>query len=71
MLFKDENNVSGEQCLVIIPSAAPHVCTKAANEPSEKFSQLRRKPLLGPSMGSKCLQVLSCLRNYAKRALTH
>ena len=34
------------------------------------FSQSRRRPLLGPFPGWKCLLVISHLRHYAKRVLT-
>ena len=38
--------------------------TRAANEPSAKFSQSQRSPLLGPSPGWKRLLALSHLRHY-------
>ena len=44
--------------------------TRAANEPSAKFSKSQRRPLLGPSPGWKCLLALSHLRHDAKQALT-
>ena len=46
---------------------------RAENKPSAKFSQSRRRPLLGPSPGWKTLLALalSHLRHNAKHALTH
>ena len=49
------------------------VSIRAGNEPSRtkfEISQSRRRPLLGPSAGWKCL-VLWYLRHCAKWALTH
>ena len=40
-------------------------------EPSAKFSQSRRRPLLGLSPGRKCLLALSHLRHYAKMVPKH
>ena len=59
---------------VVASGQWPHpnmlVWIRAANEPSAKFSQSQRKPLLGPSPGWKCPLALSDLRHYAKWALT-
>ena len=47
------------------------VRTRAANQPSAKFSQSRGRHLPGPTPGLKGLPALSHSKHYAKQVLTH
>ena len=61
----DDKCRHGDPCTA--PCTVPpinHVSCRASNEGSRRFSQSRRRPLIGPSPGWKRLLALSQLRHY-------
>ena len=68
---------AGDQVFVSAPRLGPKLrypthwaLGSVANRLIGEVVQSRRRPLLGPPPGLKCLLALSHLRHYAKRALT-